>query len=331
MNHRHTTGKRAGAVAFALAFAWAARAAAQSPQQAPAVAGSTQAAQAPAQPQPAPQPAAQAPSASAEKIGAATCLSCHADHDISKKTHSKAMLSAKGVSAEQSCETCHGPGSLHAAAAGDKSNPGYATIKNPKALGSYDASEICLACHKQKHLTLWGTSPHKQAGLSCVKCHSIHEGEGRAQLAKDPVETCLSCHKTKRADIQLASHHPLLEGKITCAGCHNPHGGVEGNLKGESLEDTCLQCHAEKGGPFLHEHPPVVESCAICHKPHGSANDNLLKQPMPFLCLRCHKWPHQNRTGGGNAMSVSIFEQRGRCTDCHREIHGSDRKSTFKD
>ena len=82
----------------------------------------------------------------------------------------------------------------------------------------------------------------------------------------------------------------------------------------------------------------MAESCAICHKPHGSANDNLLKQPMPFLCMRCHKAPHMESgstagTGAGpfNALSAKKIEERGRCTDCHREIHGSDRKNTFKD
>ena len=268
----------------------------------------------------------------ADFVGSGACLGCHSDKEpFKKKPHGK-TLAAKGIDFEKACETCHGPGSLHAGAGGDRNNPDFATVKNPDKLAADEASSICLSCHKQKNLNFWKTSSHRQEGLSCNKCHSVHSGKGHKQLVKDPVETCLDCHKGKKAEIQLASHHPLIEGKMTCTGCHNPHGGVEGNLAKETVEDTCFKCHADKAGPYAFEHPPVIENCGLCHKPHGSPNDFLLKQPQPFLCQRCHKWPHTNRnaTGGTNAMSVDILEKRGRCTDCHREIHGSDRHNAFK-
>jgi len=268
--------------------------------------------------------------AEAEPVGSETCLGCHAERDVKKKLHTKAMSTAKGVPFDKACETCHGPGSLHAAAAGDKSSPGFATIKNPKDQSAAEQSETCLTCHKQKNLTLWGTSSHKQGGLSCAKCHTMH-GDQKKNLAKDGVETCLTCHKKQRGELQLASHHPLIEGRMTCAGCHNPHGGVSGNLRGETVEDTCFKCHADKAGPFMHEHPPVVEECTTCHKPHGSANATLLKQGEPMLCLRCHKWPHTESTNNVSAMKTKTFEQRSRCTDCHNQIHGSDRKAGLKD
>ncbi|MBI5883671.1 MAG: DmsE family decaheme c-type cytochrome [Elusimicrobia bacterium] len=270
----------------------------------------------------------------ATEVGAATCAGCHAEQGESfkKSAHAKRMPAVKKIEFEKSCESCHGPGSLHAAAGGDRSNAGFATIKKVGDLPASESSAACLSCHKsQRHLMLWGTGVHKEAGVSCVKCHSVHKGEGKGSLVKESSELCLSCHKKERGEMQLASHHPVIEGKMTCSGCHNPHGGVEGNMRAESVEDTCLKCHPGKAGPFAREHPPVVENCMICHKPHGSVNASMLKQSQPFLCLRCHKWPHTERTtNGASALNVYKFAERGRCTDCHREIHGSDRNAALK-
>ena len=106
-----------------------------------------------------------------------------------------------------------------------------------------------------------------------------------------------------------------------------------GNLKAETINETCFKCHSEKAGPYAFEHPPVADDCVNCHKSHGSQNERLLKQPQPFLCLGCHKWPHQVRSGGAGvrpALTLQHLQQRGRCTDCHFDIHGSDYKSTLK-
>ncbi|MEK7232903.1 MAG: cytochrome c3 family protein [Elusimicrobiota bacterium] len=171
-----------------------------------------------------------------------------------------------------------------------------------------------------------------------MQCHSVHEGAGRTSLKDNAVfeervqtETCLKCHKKQKADMRLASHHPLPEGKMACVSCHNPHGGIEGNLKADSSEELCARCHVEKVGPFANEHPPVADSCLNCHLPHGSANDKLLKQAPPYLCVSCHKFPHTTTLNGFTGVSLSREEQRGSCMDCPKEIHGSDRRSSLKD
>ena len=268
-------------------------------------------------------------------VGAETCAGCHADRveAFKKSYHAKYLNAEKKVEFSKSCETCHGPGAQPAGAGGDKTNADFATIKDPKLMAAEDSAAMCLNCHKQKKITFWGTSAHRQNGLSCVKCHSVHDGHGpKMTKAENPVEGCASCHKKQNVEMQLTSHHPIPEGKMTCTGCHNPHGGEKGNLNAATVEETCFKCHADKAGPYQFEHPPVVEECTICHRPHGSPNNSLLKQDQPFLCLRCHKAPHvATRTAAAvNAVSVSVLEQRARCTDCHREIHGSDRSWSLK-
>ena len=260
-----------------------------------------------------------------------SCLSCHQDKSGFKDTlHGRKTMSSQKLG--QSCVSCHGPGDAHSES-GDPSK-----IINPKKLDSAGVADLCFTCHKNKDLMLWKTSHHNQNGLSCLQCHSVHEGEGRKSLKTPAVfeemvqtETCLKCHKKQKADMRLASHHPLPEGKMTCVSCHNPHGGIDGNLKADSSEELCARCHVEKAGPFANEHPPVTDSCLNCHLPHGSANDKLLKQAPPYLCLNCHKFPHTTTQSGFTGVSLSREEQRGSCMDCHKEIHGSDRKRRMKD
>ncbi|MBI4376168.1 MAG: DmsE family decaheme c-type cytochrome [Elusimicrobia bacterium] len=286
----------------------------------------------PAAAQEAKAPPAAGEAAKTEFVGSETCMGCHAEYaeGFKKTAHGRKFPLIKNIPLDKACETCHGPGSAHAAAAGDRNDPGFATIKHASKLPPADSAQLCLSCHKDNEVNYWGVSAHKQAGLSCVECHSVHQAKERKNLKVGTTETCLKCHKEQKIGLNLPSHHPIREGKITCAGCHNPHGGASGNLRAATAEELCFKCHAEKAGPFTYEHPPVVEDCSICHTPHGSLTDKLLKQRMPSLCLNCHKWPHTETANGQPAFyRTNKFYERGHCTNCHREIHGSDRKKSF--
>lgn len=270
----------------------------------------------------------------ATEVGAETCAGCHAEvaEKFAKTFHGRKAKSSEKLKA--GCESCHGPGSLHAAAAGDKNSPGYATVKNPKNLGAAEQNETCLACHKDaKQLMMWKTSSHAVNDVSCLSCHSVHGGEGRRSLKAEShgeTETCLKCHTKQKIDMRLASHHPVPEGKMACSSCHNPHGGIDGNLKADSQQELCAKCHSEKVGPFAFEHAPVVDGCSNCHVVHGSSNDKLLTQPQPLICAACHAKVH-SQNDATVAGALRRITGKVRCTDCHREIHGSDRRNTFKD
>ena len=106
---------------------------------------------------------------------------------------------------------------------------------------------------------------------------------------KPQPELCLQCHQMRRAQLQRSSHMPYREGKVTCTSCHNPHGSPNpSQLIQSTVNENCYSCHAERRGPFLWEHPPVMENCANCHEPHGSSNPQLLKVRMPRVCDSCH-------------------------------------------
>ncbi|MEK7744086.1 MAG: DmsE family decaheme c-type cytochrome, partial [Elusimicrobiota bacterium] len=231
----------------------------------------------------------------ADYIGADTCLGCHSDKEHFKKNlHAKSLPNAKGIAFEKTCETCHGPGSLHAGAGGDKNNPDFATIVNPSRLKPVEAAEICLRCHEGGKRMHWKGSTHDMKNVSCVSCHSMHDDKangGKAPLLKKAsvAEACFQCHAEKKSQIRKSAHMPIVEGKMGCTACHNPHGSAADKLLAKNtVPETCYQCHQDKRGPFLHDHPPARENCATCHDPHGSHHDKMLVTRAPLLCQRCH-------------------------------------------
>jgi DmsE family decaheme c-type cytochrome len=263
-----------------------------------------------------------------EFVGASKCLECHSDREHFKENiHAKAWPKAKGIEYEKSCETCHGPGSKHAEAAGDRADAGFATIKSFKKLTAKEASQTCLECHKGGDRFHWNSSVHDSKDVSCVSCHSMHRDDKAEHLmAKGSVaETCYQCHNVKKSQFMRSSHMPVREGKMTCTNCHNPHGSQGPTLlKQLTVNENCTSCHAEKKGPFLWEHPPVRENCLNCHNPHGSQHAALLKVKRPRLCQQCHLEGNHPATA---SIPTNLHLASRSCTECHAQIHGSNHPS----
>jgi DmsE family decaheme c-type cytochrome len=269
------------------------------------------------------------------------CANCHA------KSSDSILLNAHGAANDANgaaCQTCHGDATAHLQDP-NKAKPTNA-LNNPNATAD-ERSAICLSCHSSsRHLDRWRVSTHRKVDVSCVNCHNIHGTQSasnnrnikNAAFAAAPYTTtnrqlayknCIECHTDIRAEIMKPSHHPIIEGKVTCSDCHDPHGSLTAaSLKAESNVDLCLSCHADKRGPWIHEHPPVMENCATCHTPHGSAHNRLLAQKPPALCADCHPGGHTHGIYDGRGTLPGVqpgnirFEGSG-CVGCHRAIHGS--------
>jgi DmsE family decaheme c-type cytochrome len=120
------------------------------------------------------------------------------------------------------------------------------------------------------------------------------------------------------------------------------HGSAGPKLaKRDSTNSTCYSCHAEKRGPFVHQHEPVVEDCSNCHNPHGTTVPALLKARAPMLCQQCHT-PHvaggvgavggqsgvASLVAGSNSGKNVVNMWQGRsCMNCHTQVHGSNNPS----
>jgi len=230
------------------------------------------------------------------------------------------------------CEACHGPAQKHLDS-NEVSDIYSFGVRSPET-----DNTRCIRCHFDGDFAAWSHGSHARNGLACSECHTIHKGKGKAP--KNELELCSRCHSDVRSRMFFPSHHPVREGKMSCSDCHNVHGDVAMNSlrTTESRNDLCLNCHSRYQGPFIFEHPPVVEDCMTCHEPHGTAANNLLKQNEPFLCLQCHTMHfHAAKIGdegpvtGPSGSVTNRFGQYGfvqafgkKCTQCHTRIHGSD-------
>jgi DmsE family decaheme c-type cytochrome len=195
----------------------------------------------------------------------------------------------------------------------------------------------CLTCHKGTTRTRWDGSQHPNNQVACNDCHKVHAPADKVLAKKTQTEVCFSCHKEQRAASLKISTHPIQQGKVVCSDCHNPHGSQGPNMvKKNTIPETCWQCHAEKRGPFLFEHQPVVENCAYCHAPHGSNISPMMISRSPFLCQSCHDGTHASGSAiagaaagnqGGFVGNPSANTTGRGCINCHAQIHGSNSPS----
>jgi DmsE family decaheme c-type cytochrome len=262
-------------------------------------------------------------------VGSDTCKVCH-EAEYERFSHTSmgrlVLKHPRDTQEALGCEVCHGPGKRHVDASG-ASYEGLITFSKKDPTPVERRNSVCLGCHRGASRLHWEGSPHAERDLACTACHRVmEEVSERYQLAKaTEIETCGQCHLQRKAQLMRSSHMPLREGKMTCSSCHDPHGSVgEHLLKANSINDLCYTCHAEKRGPFLWEHPPVMENCANCHDPHGSNYESLLVVSRPRLCQRCHI-ETRHPTQPQDPMTRYVFN-RG-CSNCHSLIHGSNHPS----
>jgi DmsE family decaheme c-type cytochrome len=327
--------------------------AARTPQDSPALQNFSQAQGNSAQ-RPAQTPTTPAPPGTYAANGAKTCLDCHDSEPATTILLTKHAVTADKRSpfASHQCESCHGPSPEHIA------DPSKYSV-NVSFVGSDKApaktrNEVCLNCHESGMRMHWPGSQHEDRGLACNDCHNLHAKEQKVLSKATQSEVCFSCHKEQRAQTHRVSSHPLAvtglqsDAKMVCSDCHNPHGSAGPKLMiKNSVNETCYTCHAEKRGPFLWEHAPVVDDCTTCHTPHGSSQPSLLKTRPPLLCQQCHTGDHgaQVNSGanlaGGNATTINGLQQPGAaspraqiaaraCLNCHVLIHGSNHPAGAK-
>lgn len=271
-------------------------------------------------------------------VGSDTCKQCHEDqYQKFKETKmGKIILTSPKTPIEaRGCESCHGPGRAHVEGGGDVKQIIRFTDHSDTSRDLQEQS--CLQCHEKGARMFWRGSTHESRGLGCVSCHQVMGrgpiskrfveplSENRNFMKSTRMEVCFECHQLRRAQLQRSSHMPFREGKITCTNCHNPHGTPNPKLLIESTtNENCYKCHAERRGPFLWEHPPVMENCLNCHDAHGSSNPQLLKARTPRLCQNCHI---ESRHPTTPQLATTRFVFNRSCTNCHSQIHGSNHPS----
>ncbi len=279
---------------------------------------------------------------------------CTVCHDQSWKPPVLTIYQTKhGVKADKrtpGCQSCHGESLEHRNDPGNKSPDVVFGAKSKRLSPAEKRNAACLSCHESRVLARvnWSGSQHEMRGVACTDCHEAHAPIQRVLDKVTQPGVCFACHKTQQAQIRRFSRHPILEGKVSCSNCHNPHGSTGPTLLVKnSVNETCYMCHAEKRGPFLWEHAPVVDDCTNCHTPHGSNLTPLLKMRAPMLCQSCHTGDHaKNLYSGANLPNGNATTIGGRlplgmqsppaqgnsrsCLSCHSLVHGSNHPAGAK-
>ena len=180
-------------------------------------------------------------------VGSKSCAECHSEIMRDFKTATHARLKAEGANAQNvGCESCHGPGSLHAES-GSRN-----TIINP-----LKSPDVCFQCHldKRAEFSLPYTHPVLEGAhgspvsmgrrVSCNDCHNPHKGPavigGGTSLTAEH-DTCGKCHVAQRGPF-VFEHEAVREG---CTTCHRPHGSVNQKMLAERDSVLCLKCHFQQ-------------------------------------------------------------------------------------
>jgi hypothetical protein len=157
------------------------------------------------------------------------CFQCHSTGPLRLDEKFRIEPFEPGVQ----CETCHGPGSEHAAS--------LKPIRNPKRMSAAELNDLCGGCHRMPAATgsntdwtnPWNTRHQplylaqsacyvkSNSALSCSTCHTAHMPLNRN--ARDYDRACSECHAKPR-------HRTPVSGRA-CVACHMPAVEPQPNLR----------------------------------------------------------------------------------------------------
>ena len=245
------------------------------------------------------------------------CAECHStnlqkNYDLATDTY-KTTYSEIDVS----CETCHGPASLHVELAESRSlfwdrrhGYGLAELKQAK---STEQVEACAPCHSRRS--------------------QIHADFNAGDKFLDHFEPSLLHEGLYHADGQILDevyvYGSFLQSKmyhegVRCTDCHNPHS-LELKFEGNRL---CAQCHlpGKYDSPSHHHHTdPAATQCVNCHmvEKHymvvDGRRDHSFRIPRPDLseqlgtpnaCNSCHTKPEETSAWAASAVREWYGDKR---------------------
>jgi len=245
------------------------------------------------------------------------CAECHStdlhkNFDIETNTY---HTTYKEI--DVSCETCHGPASLHVELAESNSwfwdrHRGYG-LPELKGADTKTQLETCAPCHSRRA--------------------AIHADYRAGDNFLDYYNPALLDPGLYHPDGQILDevyvYGSFLQSKmyhegVKCTDCHNPHS-LELKFEGNRL---CAQCHqpGKYDSPTHHHHTdPAATQCVNCHMPSQTymvvddRRDHSLRIPRPDLseqlgspnaCNNCHVKPKESPAWAAAAVREWYGEKR---------------------
>jgi len=244
------------------------------------------------------------------------------------------MHAQKGVT----CESCHGPGSAHAAQPTNADGSANAILTFPKIT----SIAVCGQCHGPEHDDFL-TSPHAQVITSPItstisnpassgqtsQCMLCHGGLIRAEFLNQGVTP----EQMTTTQIVNACNDILKTVPYTasCATCHNPHAKT-GNLTGNGKEAQLWQSEVLTDPTLIN--PATVpdqytrpnQVCGQCHNGRGTTATDAYLASSTSRPSAHHSNQFNSLLGVGGAEDWSTPPARqsgthalapGQCATCH--------------
>ena len=187
-----------------------------------------------------------------------------------------------------SCETCHGPGSLHNKEAHANPNRKLApteidtSIVNPAKLEPHIASDLCRQCHQLGDAAYLfpgksfldyrpGTPLGDTMAFLTRPLHPEQRAEADRLEKEPPVRNSLETPMWwKGASLELSKCYQSTHGALTCMSCHTLHEMNQPNpeLRRLTYRDKCLACHKPESCKLptdATERAAVHDNCIECH------------------------------------------------------------------
>jgi nitrate/TMAO reductase-like tetraheme cytochrome c subunit len=189
-----------------------------------------------------------------------------------------------------------------------------------KSLSAEEAKDSCVECHSQASFLVtnkklydyfqrWGSSIHKQEGVTCVDCHGGNSGSFDKEKA----------HGGDLDEAQVDSAVNFRNIPKTCGGCHQDiyegfHKSAHfEHLVSEDQEDqgpTCVTCHGAINVAVLNV-VTVEETCRKCHNERTENSPENAQEARALLnrFLSIHRYYRYITVRGDPVETKRFFDQ----------------------
>lgn len=206
-----------------------------------------------------------------ERAAGLGCVTCHVGRAEGDGLHG-IVIHEQAIG----CETCHGPGSLHAERRhaelekpdAQNADASDRTIVNPRRLSRELGEAICAQCHLRSNASIFVRGRELtdfRPGLPLTDFRIDY------QLDKRNARMKVVGHVEQ---LRLSRCYQASE-TLTCTSCHDPHHAPEPAATRTHYRSACLQCHAESACGLdgaERAKSPSGDNCAACHMPQVSTD-----------------------------------------------------------